>query len=112
SIAPTCSALRDELIGGLRALPEKVFFTLRHPQALSALARHVQPVLVDEHLRVLEPFPPSLLGDVRVETFAELTLERGLVEPLRLVTELDAIDQMRHGFAAEHSLERASSQPG
>src|SRR4051812_17349414 len=53
-----------ELLGDLRAFAEKKFFAFGHPQALTAFAGQVEPVLVDQHLRVLEPTFPSLGRDV------------------------------------------------
>src|SRR5687767_10319237 len=89
--------LRSHVVSGLRgALTPEELLQLGHPDALPLLARDVQAVLVDQHLRVFEPLPPGGLGDGVEDLLSELTLERGLLQTFGLLTQLDALNGSRH----------------
>src|SRR5690349_16688209 len=47
-----------------------------------------QTVFIDDHLQVLEPHVPGLLGDVLIDALSELAAPRRLVEPRQLFLEL------------------------
>src|SRR5512141_2972048 len=94
--APCRSGLGTETRRGVRALAEEVLAHL----LLEVLARprvgEVQPVLVHQHLLVLEPSLPRLLRDRLVEPLAELSRVRREVQALGLLLQLDAGHHARH----------------
>src|SRR5262249_52146271 len=81
------------------AFAEEILLALRHPDLLTLVAREIQPVLVHEHLGVLDPGPPRLLRDVLEDLLTELTLERGPFESFCLPAELQAMHGARHDDA-------------
>src|SRR5687767_5807393 len=66
------------------------------------LVGEVEPVLVHQHLLVLEPLPPRFLRHVLEDALAELARIGREIESLGLATELDALDHACHGV--EYSL--------
>src|SRR6185312_2398559 len=87
---------RDVVGRERRPLAEEVLLDLL-AQDLLRLGRHeVEPVLVDQHLRVLEPHQPRLLRDVVVDALAELVLERLPPHAGELLAQLHALDHSCH----------------
>src|SRR5439155_17428526 len=60
------------------------------------LVGEVEPVLVHQHLLVLEPLLPRFLRHVLEDALAELAGIGREIEPLGLAPELDALDYARH----------------
>src|SRR5512139_2547466 len=56
--AVAAAPARDEVRREGRALSEEELLALGHPDLLALRAREIEPVLVHEHLRVLEPHLP------------------------------------------------------
>src|SRR4051794_9070329 len=87
---------RDEFSRlGAAITPEKLL-ELGHPNALAAFTGDVQAVLVDQHLRVLQPLPPGGLGHGVEDLLPELAFERRLLQTFGLLTKLDALNGSRH----------------
>jgi len=79
------------------AISPKELLELGHPNALTVFAGDVQTILVDQHLRMLEPLPPGGLGHGVEDFLPELTFEWRLIEAFGHLTELDALNGSRHG---------------
>ena len=119
---------RDGLAGGLvlrsrwnvagwkrSAFAEEVIFHLLEQELLRLLRAEVEPVLVHDHLHLLEPHLPGFLGDVLVDALAQrMVVERGLVESRHFPLKFDAEDlalaglfldrRTRHSAATTHEL--------
>ena len=84
------------------------WLTHRHPseqERLRLLRSEVEPVLVHDHLHVLEPHLPGFLGNVFVDTLAERMIVEGrLVEAGKFLVQLDAENFVLHGVAPESYL--------
>lgn len=78
------------------ALSEEVILELSHPDALTRLADQVEPVLVDEHLRMLQPLLPSRLGNLIKDLLTQLTANGRPVEALKLLAEFYALNGSCH----------------
>src|SRR2546421_12427591 len=82
--------------GGIRPLAEEVLAHL----LLEVLSRprvgEVQPVLVHQHLLVLEPLLPSFLGNALPELLSQLAGIGREIEAFGLLLELDAVHHARH----------------
>jgi hypothetical protein len=97
SVAPM--AMTAVLIGrsneigwlGSAFTPEELL-ELGHPNSLALFTGDVQTVLVDQHLRVLEPLPPGRLGYGVEDLLPEFTFERRLFQTFGLLTKLDALN--------------------
>src|SRR6185436_243358 len=84
-------ACRRNVAGGpLRTPAEEMLLHLLREILAGLLVRKVQPVLVDQHLLVLEPLLPRLFRDLLVDALAELPRIRRKIEALRLALQLDA----------------------
>src|SRR5262249_9420470 len=71
---------RGGAVGGrqLRPLAEEELVGLVEKKLLPARRREVEAILVDDHLRVLEPHLPGIHGDRLVDALTELVVE-GLI---------------------------------
>src|SRR5664280_529001 len=64
-----------------------------------SLSTEVEPVLVHDHLHVLDPHLPGFLGNVLVDLLAQrMALERHFVHAFHLALELHAEDFARPGW--------------
>src|SRR3990170_2227442 len=73
-----------------------MFLQLLREVVARFLVGEVEPVLVDQHLLVLEPLLPRFLRHVPEYALAELAGIGREIEPLGLTPELDALDHARH----------------
>src|ERR1035441_251302 len=87
---------RDEVGRQLCALAEEVLVHLLEKEFLRLGCAEVEPVLIYDHLHVLDPHLPRFLGDV-VEDFLRhrMALERDFVHALHFFLELHAEDLAR-----------------
>src|SRR5882724_11669070 len=88
--------LRGVVRRELRTLAEEIFFELVHPELLPRGGQEIDAVLVDDHLRVLEPEPPSLLRHVVEDALAQGALQRRLLEAFHFFPELHALNSSSH----------------
>src|SRR5512137_933162 len=77
----------------LRALAEEELLRLLEEDLVGAGVSRGQPVLVHDHLEVLEPHLPGFLGDGVVDALAEIVRERLEGHPGQLAPELFAVDR-------------------
>src|SRR5579864_7110198 len=76
-----------------RAFAEEIIFHLLEQEFLRFLSAEVQPVLVHDHLHLLQPHLPGFLGDALIDALAErMAIEGRLVEPRHFLLEFDAED--------------------
>src|SRR5947199_9232373 len=78
------------------ALAEEVLLRLVEQDLVRLLAAAGEPVLVHDHLEMLEPHLPRLLRNVVVDALPELVVERAVLEPGKLLLELHALHHPRH----------------
>jgi hypothetical protein len=90
------------------ALAEEVLAHLLLQVLAGARVREVQAVLVHQHLLVLEPRLPRLLGDAFVELAAQLAGVRRHVQAFGFLLQLDAIDNAGHHSSFTNTFERRS----
>ena len=77
--------------GKRRPFTEEVLFHLFEQEFLVLALAQVEAVLVHDHLHLLDPQLPGLLGDVIEDALAErVVVERPLVETFHLLLKLDA----------------------
>src|SRR5712664_3550197 len=74
------------------------------------LVSEVEPVLVHQHLLVLEPLPPRFFRHVLEDALAELAGIRREIEPIGLAPELDALDHARHEGTPQDDRRRHDDQ--
>src|SRR5262249_53568382 len=96
----TCSfgGRRHVVRRALAALPEEELLRLLHQQLLTLRRRQIEAVLLDDHLRELDPLPPRILGDAVEDPLPELVLERLVEHGGELLPQLRALDHPRHGL--------------
>src|SRR5262245_2978094 len=93
----------------LRPLAEEELVRLLEEDRLPARRGEVEPVLVDDHLRVLQPQLPGLLGDAVVDLLAQLVVERLVDDAWKLLAELRAHDDARFCHGASERILRPPS---
>src|ERR1039458_1294960 len=87
---------RDEVGGQLRTLAEEVLVHLFEEKFLGLRGAEVEPVLVHEHLHVLDPHLPRVLGDAVKDLLPQrMAFERDFVQSFHLPLELHAKDLPR-----------------
>ncbi|CCF82946.1 hypothetical protein NITHO_1700004 [Nitrolancea hollandica Lb] len=89
---PTLGAGRDPVGGYARALAEEELFHLIPEHLPDSRIAGIQRVVVHEHREMLFPAIPGQLGDLVVDSIAELTGERRLGKSRKGMTDLDALD--------------------
>src|SRR5512139_3592787 len=80
----------------LRALAEEELLGLLVQDLVGARIARREPVLVEDHLEVLEPHLPGLLGDAFVDALAQLVRKRPEGEARQLPAELPAHHHASH----------------
>src|ERR1022692_3738049 len=92
------SFLWDEIRRQGGPFAEEIIVHLLQQEFLRLLGAEVEPILVHEHLHVLDPHLPGFLGDVLENLLPErMALEGRLIEPFHLLLELHAKDLARSG---------------
>src|ERR1039457_349801 len=87
---------RNEVGWQLRALAEEILVHLFEEEFLGLGGAEVEPVLVHDHLHVLNPHLPRFFGDVVEDFLAQgMPLERDFVHALHLFLELHTKDLAR-----------------
>src|SRR5579859_4745322 len=81
-----CTSVRGRhiLLRQLRTLAEEISLQLLNKKILSFFFPRLKTILVHEHLLVLAPIAPSLLGDIVVNLLAKLAIKGRLVQPFHL----------------------------
>src|SRR6266851_835202 len=79
-----------------RALAEEVLLRLVEKDLVRLLASPGEPVLVHDHLEMLQPHLPRLLRDAVVDPLPQLVGERLVFQAGQLALELDALHHSRH----------------
>src|SRR5882724_7461318 len=96
-----CSALRlrrHEIGGQLRTLAEEVAVHLLDQKFLCLCGAEVEPILIHEHLHVLHPHFPRVLGDTLVDFLSKrVAFERDFVQAFQLLLKLHAKHLARAG---------------
>src|ERR1051325_2984867 len=96
---------RCDVVGReLGALAEEILLGLLVEQPLPLGGGQIQPVLVDDHLRELQPPLPRLHRDVVVDALPELVLERLVRDRGQLLAQLRALDHSRHASVLRRKL--------
>src|SRR5258708_7695894 len=80
---------RDVLFGQSRSGAEKILLHLLHNHFLIFAASGIQAIFIQQHFAKLRPTVPSLLRDVVVDFFAQLGIERRLIESWSMLLQLD-----------------------
>src|SRR5688572_15392536 len=75
----------------VRARAEEMLLLLLREVVASFLVGKVEPVLVDQHLLLLEPLLPGFLGDVLEDTLAQCARIRWKIKAFCLAPQLYAI---------------------
>src|SRR5258706_3491070 len=88
---------RDVARGDVGAGAEEMALHLLREVVARFLVREIEPVLVHQHLLVLEPLLPRFLGHGFEQALAELAGVRQEIQALRLAAELDALYHSGHG---------------
>ncbi len=88
---------RHEVRRQRRAFAEEELLALFAEDLVRLHAGEIEAVLVDDHLRVLQPHLPCFQGDLVVDAFAEFVIERFVRHRRKLFLELGAFDCATHG---------------
>src|SRR2546430_1519950 len=88
---------RDVIRGRFAPLAEEDLLGFVLQQFLPLGGGQIQPVLVDDHLRELQPLLPRLERDVVVDPLPELVVEGLIGNSRELFLQLRAVDHSRHG---------------
>ncbi len=81
---------RNVLCGRRRAFAEEELLHLFHDYFLILLAGRIQTVFVEQHLAVLCPLAPGLLGNLVVNLLTQFRIERRLFQPRQFLFQFGA----------------------
>src|SRR5258708_30894574 len=95
--------------GAVGAVAEEMLAHLLLEVLARARIGEVEAVLVHQHLLLLEPGLPRLLGDALPEALTELARIGREVEAFGLLLQLDAVHHTRHHNSFTKTFERRSS---